>query len=69
MLKVDLDYLFVAQCIVEEQYIVDENKYLMMVAISYGDRDLHGGQLTASQVKDKAVLSQCVHKDQVYTAL
>ena len=55
----DLDYLFVAQYIVEAKQVLDDGNNFIW-------RQRCGNQLTASQAKDKAVLSQCVRKDQAY---
>ena len=55
----DLDYLFVAQYIVEAKQVMDDgNKFIW--------RQKPTRHLTASQAKDQAVLSQCVRNDKAY---
>ena len=60
MLMADqLDYLFVAQYIVEAKQVLDDGNNFIW-------RQKPTRHLTASQAKDQAVLSQCVRKDQAY---
>ena len=55
----DLDYLFVAQYIVEAKQVLDDaNNFIW--------RQKPSRQFTASQVKDQALLSQCMRKDKAY---
>ena len=55
----DVDYLFVAQYIVEAKQVLDNANNLIW-------RQKPGRQLTASQAKNHELLSQCVHKDKAY---
>ena len=55
----DLDYLFVAQYIVEAEQVFDDGNNFIW-------RQKPSSQLTASQARDRAVLSQCLHNDQAY---
>ena len=55
----DLDYLFVAQYIVEAKQVLDDGNNFIW-------RQKPTRHLTASQAKDQALLSQCVHKDKAY---
>ena len=55
----DLDYLFVAQYIVEAKQILDDaNNFIW--------RQKPGRNLTASQARDQSVMSQCLRKDKAY---
>ena len=55
----DLDYLFVAQYIVEAKQVLDDGNNFVW-------RQKPTRNLTASQAKDQAVLNQCVRKDKAY---
>ena len=55
----DLDYLFVAQYIVEAKQVLDDGNNFIW-------RQKPTGNLTASQAKDQTVLSQCVRSDKAY---
>ena len=55
----DLDYLFVAQYIVEAKQVLDDGNNFIW-------RQKPTRHLTASQAKDQTVLSQCVRKDKAY---
>ena len=55
----DLDYLFVAQYIVEAKQALDDGNNFVW-------RQKPTRHLTASQAKDQAVLNQCVRKDKAY---
>ena len=55
----DLDYLFVAQYIVEAKQVLDDGNNFIW-------RQKPTRHLTASQVKDQSLLSQCVRKDKAY---
>ena len=55
----NLDYLFVAQCIVEAKQILDDTNNFIW-------RQKPSRQLTASQAKDQAILNQYVRKDKAY---
>ena len=51
----DIDYLFVAQYIVEAKQILDDGN-------NFAWRQKPSRQFTAAQARDQTVLSQCVHK-------
>lgn len=55
----DLDYLFVAQYIVEAKQVVDDGNNFIW-------RQKPTMHLTASQAKDQSLLNQCVHTDKAY---
>ena len=55
----DLDYLFVAQSIVEAKQILNDGNNFVW-------RQKPSGQLTASQAKDPILLNQFVRKDKAY---
>ena len=55
----DLDYLFVAQYIVEAKQILDDGNNFVW-------RQKPNTQFTAAQAKDHIVLSQFVRKDKAY---
>ena len=55
----DLDYLFVAQYIVEAKQILDDGNNFIW-------RKKPARHLTASQAEDQAVLNQCVRNDKAY---
>ena len=55
----DIDYLFVAQYIVEAKQIVDDaNNFIW--------RQKPGRDFTAQQAKDKSIVGQCLRKDKAY---
>ena len=56
----DLDYLFVAQYIVEAKQVMDDGNMFAM-------RQKPSRQFTAAQAKDQAILSQYVRKDKAYS--
>ena len=56
----DLDYLFVAQYIVEAKQVMDDGN-------NFAWRRKPSRQFTASQARDLTVLSQFVRKDKVYS--
>ena len=56
----DLDYLFVAQYIVEAKQVLDDGHNFAM-------RQKPCRQFTAAQAKDQAILSQYVRKDKAYS--
>ena len=56
----DLDYLFVAQYIVESKQVMDDGTNFVM-------RQKPSRQFTAAQAKDQAILSQYVRKDKAYS--
>ena len=56
----DLDYLFVAQYIVEAKQVLDDGN-------NFAWRQKPSRQLTASQARDQTVLSQYVRKDKAYS--
>ena len=56
----DLDYLFVAQYIVEAKQVLDDGN-------NFAWRQKPSRQFTAAQARDQTVLSQYVHKDKAYS--
>ena len=56
----DLDYLFVAQYIVEAKQVLDDGN-------NFAWRQKHSRQFTAAQPRDQTVLSQYVRKDKAYS--
>ena len=56
----DLDYLFVAQYILEAKQVLDEGN-------NFAWRQKPSRQFTASQARDQTVLSQFVRKDKAYS--
>ena len=56
----DVDYLFVAQYIVEAKQVMDDGTNFVM-------RQKPSRQFTAAQAKDQAILSQYVRKDKAYS--
>ena len=58
----DLDYLFVAQYIVESKQVLDDGNNFVW-------RQKPSQQFTASQVQDRAFLSEHVHNDKAYKFL
>ena len=56
----DLDYLFVAQYIVEAKQMLDDGN-------NFAWRQKPSRQFTAAQARDQTVLSQYVHKDKAYS--
>ena len=56
----DLDYLFVAQYIVEAKQVLDDGN-------NFAWRQKPSRQFTASQARDQTVLSQFVRKDKAYS--
>ena len=56
----DLDYLFVAQYIVEAKQVLDDGN-------NFAWRQKPSRQLTASQARDQTVLSQYVRRDKAYS--
>ena len=55
----DVDYLFTAQYIVESKQILDDCNHFIW-------RQKPGRDFTASQARDRSVLSQCIKKDNAY---
>ena len=55
----DIDYLFVAQYIVEAKQILDD-------ATNFIWRQKPGREFTAQQAKDQSIISQCLRKDKAY---
>ena len=58
----DLDYLFVAQYIVEAKQVLDDGN-------NFAWTQKPSGQFTAAQARDQSVLSQYVRKDKAYSFL
>ena len=55
----DIDYLFVAQHIVEAKQILDD-------ATNFIWRQKQGREFTAQQAKDQSIISQCFRKDKAW---
>ena len=55
----DIDYLFVAQYIIEVKQIVDDANIFIW-------RQKPGRDFTAQQAKDKSIVGQCLRKDKAY---
>ena len=56
----DLDYLFVAQYIVEAKQVLDDGN-------NFAWRQKPSRQFTAAQARDQTLLSQYVRKDKAYS--